>query len=72
MMKTYNKISLFLNYWNQKFDMLKHYTIKNKMHKMATFKRLRPATLFKKETLVQVFSCEFCQISKDTFFTEHL
>ena len=42
------------------------------MHKMATFKRLRPATLFKKETLVQVFSCEFCQISKDTFFTEHL
>ena len=26
----------------------------------------------KKETLAQLFSCEFCQISKNTFFTEHL
>ena len=26
----------------------------------------------KKETLVQLFSCEFCDISKNTFFTEHL
>ena len=26
----------------------------------------------KKETLAQVFSCEFCQISKNNFFTEHL
>ena len=26
----------------------------------------------KKETLVQVFSCEFCEIPKNTFFTEHL
>ena len=25
-----------------------------------------------KETLVQVFSCEFCEISKNAFFTEHL
>ena len=25
-----------------------------------------------KETLAQVFSCEFCQIFKNTFFTEHL
>ena len=33
---------------------------------------LRPATLLKKENLVQVFSCEFCEISKNTFFTEHL
>ena len=28
--------------------------------------------VIKKETLVQVFSCEFCEISKNTFFTEHL
>ena len=27
-----------------------------------------PATLLKKETLAQVFSCEFCEISKSTFF----
>ena len=33
---------------------------------------LRPATLLKKETLTQVFSCEFCEISKNTFYTEHL
>ena len=26
----------------------------------------------KKETLAQVFSCEFCEISKNTFFAEHL
>ena len=28
--------------------------------------------LIKKETLAQIFSCEFCKISKKTFFTEHL
>ena len=28
--------------------------------------------IVKKETLVQLFSCEFCQISNNTFFTEHL
>ena len=26
----------------------------------------------KKETLAQMFSCESCQISKNTFFTEHI
>ena len=26
----------------------------------------RPAILLKKETLAQVFSCEFCEISKNT------
>ena len=25
-----------------------------------------------KETLTQMFSCEFCKIFKNTFFTEHL
>ena len=33
---------------------------------------LKPATLSKKETLARVFSCEFCEISKNTFFTEQL
>ena len=31
---------------------------------------LKPATLLK--TLVQIFSWEFCEISKNAFFTEHL
>ena len=26
----------------------------------------------KKDTLAQVFSCEFCEIAKNTFFTEHV
>ena len=35
---------------------------------------LRPkdCDFVKKETLAQVFSCEFCEISKNTFSTEHL
>ena len=33
----------------------------------------RPATLLtKKLWLAQVFSCEFCEVFKNTFFTEHL
>ena len=28
--------------------------------------------LIKKETLAQVLSCEFCEISKNTFLTEHI
>ena len=28
--------------------------------------------VIKKETLAQVFSCEFCEISKNQFFAEHL
>ena len=39
-----------------------------------TGKHLCQSLFFNKvaETLAQVFSCEFCQISKNTFFTEHL
>ena len=34
---------------------------------------LRPATLLiNDETLAQVFSCEFCEMFKNTIFTEHL
>ena len=29
-------------------------------------------SFIKKETLAQVFSCEFCKTFKSTFFTEHL
>ena len=32
--------------------------------------KLRSATLFKRDTLALVFSCEFCEISKNTFFIE--
>ena len=32
----------------------------------------KACNFIKNETLAQVFSCEFCEISKNTFFTEHL
>ena len=32
----------------------------------------RVSFFIKKETLAQVFSCQFCEISKNTFFTEHI
>ena len=28
--------------------------------------------VLKKETVTQIFSCEFCKVYKNTFFTEHL
>ena len=31
-----------------------------------------PATLLKKESVTRLLSCEFYEISKNTFFTEHL
>ena len=33
---------------------------------------IKKARFIKKETLTQVVSCEFCKISKNIFFTEHL
>ena len=32
----------------------------------------KACNFIKKETLAQVFSCEFREISNSTFFTEHL
>ena len=37
-----------------------------------TGKGLCQSLFFKKATMAQVFSFEFCDISKNTFFTEHL
>ena len=37
-----------------------------------TGKHLCQGLFFSKEKLVQAFSCEFCEISQNIFFTEHL
>ena len=37
-----------------------------------TCARVSACNFIKKETLALVFSCEFCEISKNIFFTEHL
>ena len=36
------------------------------------FSKLQACNFIKKEILAQVFSCEFCEMFKNTFFTEHL
>ena len=38
----------------------------------AVAERPKPTTLLRKGTLAQVFSCEFCEISKNTFFYRSL
>ena len=38
----------------------------------SLFFRPQTCNFVKKETLTQVFSCEFSEISKNTLFTEHL
>ena len=37
-----------------------------------TGKHLYQSFFLKNETLAEVFFCEFCEIFKNTFFTEHL
>ena len=58
------------------FILLEDSLLKNNIinsHQRCPIKKgLRPATLLKKETLAQVFSYEFCEIFRNTFFTEHL
>ena len=34
--------------------------------------RPKASNFIKKDTLAQMFSCEFCEISKNTIFTEQL
>ena len=36
------------------------------------FNKIEACNFIKKETLTQVFSRKCCEISKNTFFTEHL
>ena len=41
-------------------------------HQCQSIFLIQPSNFVKKESLAQLFSCEFCKISKNTFFTEHL
>ena len=47
-------------------------SVKKVFFEISHFRRRRAATLLKKETQTQLFSCEVGEISKHTFFTEHL
>ena len=44
----------------------------HKIHRKKSAPEPQACNFIKKETLTQVFSCEFCEICKDTFSTEHL
>ena len=47
---------------------------KHGIHRKTPVPESRPeaCNFIKKETLTQVFSCQFCEIFKNTFLTEHL
>ena len=53
-----------LQYSQKLFAALEFFLIKLRLLKKRLFT--------KKETLAQVFSCEFCEFFKSNFFTEHL
>ena len=61
---------------SMKKGVLKNFTIFTGKHMRQShfFNKVAGGTcnFIKKDTLTQVFSCEFCKISKSTFFTEHL
>ena len=61
-------ISLHL-IWFHESD-IKHETSTTK--EKGIQKKPEACNFIEKETLAQVFSCELCEISKNTFFTEHL
>ena len=42
------------------------------MSELAPVPEPKACNFIKKETLAQVFTCEFCEIFNNNFFTEHL
>ena len=46
--------------------------LRNHLYQSLFLTKLQACNFIKKETLAQVFSCEFCEISRNTFPTEHL
>ena len=44
----------------------------NNCARVSSLIKLQACSFIKKETLAQVFSCKFFEISKNTFFTEHI
>ena len=58
--------------WNFTKHLWKHLRKHLRKHLCQSLFFNKACNFIKKETLTQVFSCEFCEISKNTFFTEHL
>ena len=73
-MKTIKRFIYLLFQWGRYFTPYTQITFTySKLTKETLEKRCEICSkLTIKETLAQVFSCEFCKISKNAFFTEHL
>ena len=56
--------------WDENRDNL--FVVVPEINEKFITKRNAVSKFIKKEALAQVFSCEFCEISQDTFFTEYL
>ena len=54
------------------FSIPRNIFVTSSMYRSWIMMNALPYYFMKEETLAQVFSCEFCEISKNTFFTEHL
>ena len=57
--------------WKKVFLEISQNSLENACIRVSFLVNLQASAL-QKETLVRVFSCEFCKFSKNTFFTEHL
>ena len=58
--------------WSVKKSVIRNFTKFTGKHLRQSLFFNKKNNFFKKETLTQVFSCEFCEISKNTFSIEHL
>ena len=58
--------------WKKVFFEISQNSQENTCARVSFLIRLQVSNFIKREALAQVFSCEFYEISKNTFFTEHL
>ena len=58
--------------WKKVFLEISQNSKENTCATVSFLIKLQACNFIKKDTLAQVFSCEFCEISQNTFFTEHL
>ena len=73
-----NIISSSNNYWDNfrsshlRCSAKKMFSKFRKIHRKTPVPEPKICNFIKKETLAQLFGCELCKISKNTFSTEHL
>ena len=75
-LRSQTNLEAFVRRYSLKKDVLKNFKKFSGKHRGRVFVLIKlqasACNFIKKETLAQVFSCQFCEISKNTFFIEHL